>query len=45
MEQGRIVEAGTHDALLAAGGTYAGLWLRQSGGFARASAAGKIGVG
>jgi ATP-binding cassette subfamily B multidrug efflux pump len=33
MEQGRIVESGTHQELLARGGTYAGLWRRQSGGF------------
>jgi ATP-binding cassette subfamily B multidrug efflux pump len=33
LERGRIVEQGTHAALLAAGGTYAGLWQRQSGGF------------
>ncbi|MGB8712716.1 MAG: ABC transporter ATP-binding protein [Onishia taeanensis] len=33
MEQGRIVESGTHHELLAHGGTYAGLWQRQSGGF------------
>jgi ATP-binding cassette subfamily B protein len=33
LEQGRIVEHGTHDALVAAGGVYAALWLRQSGGF------------
>ena len=33
MDQGRIVEQGPHDALLAAGGIYAGLWTRQSGGF------------
>ncbi len=33
MEQGRIVEQGTHDELLALGGIYAGLWARQSGGF------------
>ena len=33
MDQGRIVEEGTHDVLVARGGTYAGLWKRQSGGF------------
>ncbi|MDO5640956.1 MAG: ABC transporter ATP-binding protein [Paracoccus sp. (in: a-proteobacteria)] len=33
MEAGRIVEEGTHDALLARGGTYARYWNRQSGGF------------
>ncbi|RCW88091.1 ABC transporter ATP-binding protein [Paracoccus lutimaris] len=36
MEQGRIVEQGTHDELLARGGIYAGLWARQSGGFIEA---------
>ncbi len=36
MEQGRIVEQGTHDQLLARGGIYAGLWARQSGGFIEA---------
>jgi ATP-binding cassette subfamily B multidrug efflux pump len=30
---GRIVEQGSHDALIARGGLYAGLWARQSGGF------------
>ena len=35
LESGRIVEQGTHAALLAAGGVYAGLWRRQSGGFDR----------
>ena len=30
---GRIVETGSHEALLAQGGIYAGLWARQSGGF------------
>ena len=33
MDQGRIVESGTHQELLAYGGTYAGLWQHQSGGF------------
>ncbi|MGH6763452.1 MAG: ABC transporter ATP-binding protein [Phyllobacterium sp.] len=33
MEQGRIVEDGTHDELIARGGIYAQLWARQSGGF------------
>ncbi|MFA6615979.1 MAG: ABC transporter ATP-binding protein, partial [Hydrogenophaga sp.] len=33
MDQGRIVEEGTHQALLARGGIYAKLWAHQSGGF------------
>ena len=33
MDEGRIVEEGTHDALLARGGLYARYWERQSGGF------------
>ncbi|MDD5800416.1 MAG: ABC transporter ATP-binding protein [Coriobacteriales bacterium] len=33
LSQGRIVEDGTHAQLVAAGGEYAGLWKRQSGGF------------
>ncbi len=33
MDRGRIVEEGTHDALIAKGGIYAHLWQRQSGGF------------
>ncbi|GFE49331.1 multidrug ABC transporter ATP-binding protein [Roseobacter cerasinus] len=33
LDQGRIVEDGTHDALLARGGLYADFWARQSGGF------------
>ncbi|QBF34117.1 ABC transporter ATP-binding protein [Thalassococcus sp. S3] len=39
MDQGQIVEDGTHDALLAKGGLYAQYWNRQSGGFIRAEAA------
>lgn len=33
MDQGRIVEDGSHAALLAQGGLYARYWNRQSGGF------------
>ena len=33
LEQGRIVEEGTHDALLRRDGHYALLWKHQSGGF------------
>ena len=33
MDQGRIVEEGTHKTLLAQGGLYARLWSHQSGGF------------
>lgn len=33
MDEGRIVEEGTHEALLRARGLYARLWERQSGGF------------
>jgi ATP-binding cassette, subfamily B, multidrug efflux pump len=39
LDQGRIVEEGTHAQLLACGGTYARLWQRQSGGFADVDAA------
>ncbi len=33
MEAGRIVESGSHAELVAAGGLYARLWARQTGGF------------
>jgi len=33
LDRGHIVEQGTHDELLRAGGHYAALWRRQSGGF------------
>jgi ATP-binding cassette subfamily B multidrug efflux pump len=36
LDHGRIAEEGTHASLLAAGGTYARLWHRQSGGFVAA---------
>jgi ATP-binding cassette subfamily B multidrug efflux pump len=38
LDQGRVVEDGTHEALLARGGLYARLWHRQSGGFIDAAA-------
>jgi ATP-binding cassette subfamily B multidrug efflux pump len=33
LDQGRIVEEGTHAELVEAGGLYSDLWARQSGGF------------
>ncbi len=39
MDEGRIVEQGTHAQLVAANGIYADLWARQSGGFLAADAA------
>ena len=33
MDEGRIIEEGPHASLVAAGGLYASLWARQSGGF------------
>lgn len=33
MDQGRVIEEGSHDELVARGGLYAQLWQRQSGGF------------
>lgn len=39
MDEGKIVEQGSHGGLLAQDGIYAGLWARQSGGFLAADAA------
>jgi len=39
LDRGRIVEQGTHEELLRAGGHYAALWRRQSGGFIDAAPA------
>ena len=33
LDQGRIVEQGPHDDLVALDGIYAHLWQRQAGGF------------
>ena len=33
LDDGKIAEIGTHQALLAQGGLYAQFWARQSGGF------------
>jgi len=33
IDEGRIVEEGSHETLIARGGVYAQLWKRQSGGF------------
>ena len=39
LDHGRIVEEGTHESLLEAGGLYARYWQRQSGGFLATDAA------
>ena len=39
LDQGHIVEEGSHDELLRRGGLYAELWGRQSGGFTEGAAA------
>jgi ATP-binding cassette subfamily B protein len=39
LDDGQIVEDGTHDDLLSRGGLYARYWNRQSGGFIHAEAA------
>lgn len=41
LDQGRIVERGTHAALLAAGGRYAGMWRTQQLGLGHGTAAGQ----
>ena len=33
MNEGEIIETGTHSDLVAGGGLYGELWARQSGGF------------
>ncbi|MDR0810252.1 MAG: ABC transporter ATP-binding protein/permease [Gemmobacter sp.] len=40
LEAGRVVEEGTHEALLARGGRYAAMWARQANEEAEAAAAG-----
>jgi ATP-binding cassette subfamily B multidrug efflux pump len=37
LEHGRVAEQGTHPELLRAGGAYARMWQRQSGGFLEAA--------
>lgn len=44
IDEGRIVETGTHRELLARGGLYAGLWRRQSGGFLGVDISGETAV-
>jgi len=39
MDEGHIIEQGTHDELIASGQLYAHLWARQSGGFLSREAA------
>ncbi|MBM7049807.1 ABC transporter ATP-binding protein [Rhizobium lusitanum] len=38
VDKGKIIEEGTHEALIACGGLYSELWARQSGGFIAADA-------
>ena len=37
LDDGKIIEQGSHDELLQAGGLYANFWHRQSGGFIKTS--------
>ena len=41
IDEGRIIESGSHDELLAANGLYARLWAMQSGGFIGEDVAGR----
>jgi len=43
IEQGAVVEQGSHSQLIARDGIYAGLWARQSGGFLQAEGAAIVG--
>jgi ATP-binding cassette subfamily B multidrug efflux pump len=42
LDEGRIVEAGSHDELLALGGHYSELWRHQSGGFLSETVPGRV---
>jgi ATP-binding cassette subfamily B protein len=42
LDHGKIVEKGSHDALLVRGGVYASLWAHQSGGFLAGSKAARF---
>lgn len=33
LDEGRVVEQGSHESLIAQNGIYAGLWAHQTGGF------------
>ncbi len=42
LDNGQVVQQGRHDELVAAGGLYAELWARQSGGFLTPQRAGRL---